>query len=214
MGFGLSLIKEIISKCDSDLKLKEYLIEQANQQRKEIEFMQRRLSLIENTILNLNDKTALPQCNIIKKEIPERMVVCYRGKIKQRSQEGVLWEKLSQETAKQNVQFAFPSYNIALFHDEEYKENDVEVQRAVANKYLTTEDMIFKLADRMMVAAFIYKGHYSLLKEATGQLVNWIADNGYEIIGNMFNIYHVSSETESNPENMITEICFPIKQRF
>lgn len=214
MGFGLSLIKEIISKCDSDLKLKEYLIEQANQQRKEIEFMQRRLSLIENTILNLNDKTALPQCNIIKKEIPERMVVCYRGKIKQRSQEGVLWEKLSQETAKQNVQFAFPSYNIALFHDEEYKENDVEVQRAVANKYLTTEDMIFKLADRMMVAAFIYKGHYSLLKEATGQLVNWIADNGYEIIGNMFNIYHVSPETESNPENMITEICFPIKQRF
>lgn len=214
MGFGLSLIKEIISKCDSDLKLKEYLIEQANQQRKEIEFMQRRFSLIENTILNLNDKTALPQCNIIKKEIPERMVVCYRGKIKQRSQEGVLWEKLSQETAKQNVQFAFPSYNIALFHDEEYKENDVEVQRAVANKYLTTEDMIFKLADRMMVAAFIYKGHYSLLKEATGQLVNWIADNGYEIIGNMFNIYHVSPETESNPENMITEICFPIKQRF
>lgn len=215
MGFGLNLIKEIISKCDSDLKLKEYLIEQANQQRKEIEFMQHRLLLIENTINNLNDKTTLPQCNIIKKEIPARMVVSYRGKIDQRSQEGILWEKLSQETTKQNIQFAFPPYNIALFHDEEYKENDVdvEVQRAVDNKYLTTKGMTFKLADKIMVAALIYKGHYNLLKEATGQLVSWIADNGYEITGNMFNVYHVSPETENNPENMITEICFPIKQK-
>jgi len=213
MGFGLTLIKEIISKCDSDLKLKEYLIEQANQQRKEIIAIQQRLLLTENTINSLNSKTVLPQCNIIKKEIPARMVVSHRGKIQQRSREGVLWEKLAQETTKQNVQFAFPPYHIALFHDEEYKENDVdvEVQRAVTNKYHTTESMTFKKADKIMVAAFIYKGRYDLLKEATGQLVNWIADNGYEITGNMFNVYHISPETERNPENMITEICFPIK---
>jgi len=89
MGFNLTLIKEIISKCDSDLKLKEYLIHQANQQRKEIISMQQRLLLIENTINSLNDKTALPQCNIIKKEIPARMVVSHRGEIQQRSREGV-----------------------------------------------------------------------------------------------------------------------------
>jgi len=213
MGFSLSIIKEILSKCDSDLKLKEYLIDQANLQRKQISSMQQQLLLIENTIHNLNVKTILPQCNIVKKEIPTRMVVSHRGKIKQRCHEGILWEKLAHETTKQNVQFAIPPYNIALFHDEGYQENnvDVEVQRAVTNEYLTTKNMTYKKADKIIVAALIYKGHYDLLKEATEQLVNWIADNNYEIIGNTFNVYHVSPETESNPQNMITEICLPIK---
>ncbi|EUJ22718.1 MerR family transcriptional regulator [Listeria grandensis FSL F6-0971] len=28
----------------------------------------------------------------------------------------------------------------------------------------------------------------------------------------MFNIYHVSIATEPNPENWVTEACFPIKE--
>ena len=38
----------------------------------------------------------------------------------------------------------------------------------------------------------------------------WIEANGYHYAGPMFNIYHVSPHETQNPDEFITEVCYPV----
>lgn len=62
------------------------------------------------------------------------------------------------------------------------------------------------------VASYIYQGAYDKLIDINEQLLKWIQENKYEIIGNRMLIYYVSPENTSDREQMITEICYPIKK--
>ena len=44
-----------------------------------------------------------------------------------------------------NISIAHPSYSIAVFHDQEYKENDVdvEIQLSILGKHENTKDVTF-----------------------------------------------------------------------
>ena len=44
-------------------------------------------------------------------------------------------------------------------------------------------------------------------------IVAWIDKSGYEIDGPMFNIYHVSPHETSNPDEFVTEACYPVKKK-
>lgn len=62
------------------------------------------------------------------KEIPERTVASVRKIIPSYNCEGDLWSILMQEIQMENISIDHPSYSIAVFHDREYKENDVDVE--------------------------------------------------------------------------------------
>ena len=40
-----------------------------------------------------------------------------------------------------------------------------------------------------------------------------IEANGYESAGPMFNIYHVSPHKTQNPDEFVTEVCFPVRKK-
>lgn len=64
-----------------------------------------------------------------------------------------------------NIQFATPALNIAVFHDEEFHEHnlDVEIQQAVVGRYHDTEAMKFKKIEETTTATLTFKGQYDLL---------------------------------------------------
>ena len=41
----------------------------------------------------------------------------------------------------------------------------------------------------------------------------WLEANGYEPDGAIFNIYHVSPHETQNPDEFVTEVCYPVKRR-
>ena len=215
MGLGLSIIKDILSEYNNEDSLKRYLSLQAAQKQEEIETMQKQLLLLQTTIKGLDKSSSISRFNIAIKELPKRNVISYRNTIAAYNQEGILWRTLSEEISELNIQFANPSYNIAIFHNEGFVEHgiDVEVQRAVVGKYKNTDIVKFTSVPAITAATLTYKGGYIQLSEANEAIANWISENGYEFDGSIFNIYHVSPETEPNPENLITEVCFPIKSK-
>lgn len=85
-----------------------------------------------------------------------------------------------------------PGYDIAIFHDEGYREQgiDVEVQRSVVGTYKDTAKVHFKTVEPIIVATLIFKGAYDWLREANEAIANWISNNNYEFDKPMFNIYH------------------------
>ena len=43
--------------------------------------------------------------------------------------------------------------------------------------------------------------------------IAWMEADGYEPAGPMFNIYHVSPHETQNPDEFVTEICYPVKKK-
>ena len=214
MGLSLAMIKNILKVYGDTEQLKKYLELQASQKKEEIITMQRQLFLLETTIRNIDRGSSITNYSITVKEIPKRNVVSFRDNISSYDQEGVLWQALSDEAASLSIKYVTPSHDIAIFHNEGYKEHeiDVEVQRTVTGTYQDTESLHFKTVDPILVAALTFKGTYDWLCEANTAIANWISNNNnYELDKPRFNIYHVSPKTERIPDNMITEVCFPVK---
>ena len=106
-----------------------------------------------------------------------------------------------------------PCYAIAEFLDDEYKEENVEiiVSMSVKGKYQDTEHVKFRTLPPVKVASCIVKGSYQQMGEAYATVVSWINDNGYRTNGPMFNIYHVGPGQTQNPDEFVTEVCFPVE---
>lgn len=215
MGLSLSLIKEILTKYTDNNDLKKYLELHAVEQREKIENMQQQLNLIETTIENLGHSASVPLYSVVLKKFPAHNVISLRERISSPDKESVLWEKLANERKLQKIQFTNPPCNIARFHDEGFVEEnlDVEIQQTVIGKYNDTKVMKFKRIEEIIAATLTFKGKYALLPEANEEILRWITDNHYQLWGSRFNIYHISPETEHFVDNMITEVCFPVKSK-
>ena len=85
------------------------------------------------------------------------------------------------ETAELSMQDGDPCYALAIFHDGEYKENnvDVEVQKTVKGNYQNTKNVIFKTEPPILIASATYQGGYEKINAANAAVANWVQDNGY-----------------------------------
>ena len=50
-------------------------------------------------------------------------------------------------------------------------------------------------------------------EEVYSAVIAWMDANGFEPAEPMFNIYHVSPHETQNPDEFVTEICYPVKRR-
>ncbi len=81
----------------------------------------------------------------------------------------------------------------------------------VKGKYEDTEHVKFKTLPAVKVASCIVKGRYDQMVDAYATVVSWIKENGYNMNGHMFNIYHVGPAQTQNPDEYVTEVCFPVE---
>jgi len=213
MGFSLAAINEIMSRYHDADQLRAYLQIKLAEVKEQAEQTQDRLHLLETTIKRLGKDYTVMNHNVTLKEMPKRYVASLRKTIPSYQDEHTLWNQMSQE-AGCNLQMASPNYSLAVFHDEGYKESDVdvEIQIAVQGKYENTENVTFKIVEPIQVASAVYKGSYDRITEVNEAVAAWVSDNGYDYDGAMFCIYHVSPAQDPNPDNWVTEVCYPVKK--
>lgn len=213
MGFNLSVIEKILNQYKSDEQLRQYLLIKREEIEQQIIDNNRRLLLLDTTIKRLDKGENVMKYTVTLNTLPKRNVMSLREVIPTYEQEGILWEKIREQTANQNIKYKYPCLPMAFFHDNEYKESDVdvEIQISVEGSYKDTKDVKFKKVEEIKYASVTFKGGYEQISQVCEALANWIAENKYQYNGSMFNIYHVSPAMEHNPENWVTEVCIPIK---
>ena len=214
MGFSLSAIKEILLTYDDSESLRNYLRIQHSQAKQDAEAAERRLQLLENVLNRIGDDIFMNYTVTIK-EIPQRHVASLRRVIPSYGDERILWEQMGSETGAQGMQMANPYFSLAVFHDEGYKDADVdvEIQVAVAGTYKDTENVRFLTVPAVNVASSIMKGSYDQLTSVNEAIASWVTGNNYSFEGAMFLIYHVSPGHDPNPENWVTEVCYPVRKK-
>lgn len=215
MGFGVEAMGAILRVYGDPGALEQFLLVRREELRAELETTRRRLTLLETTLERVGKDGILMDYNVTLKELPRRQVASLRDVIPSYWQEGELWGRLMAETAGQSLRMAEPCYSMAIFHDEEYREEnvDVEVQMAVKGSYTDTESVRFFTAEPQTIASVTIKGSYQQMDRVNQALASWIAANGYEISGPMFNIYHVGPAQTQDESQWVTEVCMPVRPR-
>ena len=215
MGFSLAMITKILAEYDDPEALGKFLALQYAEMKEQAEDANRKMLLLESTINRLRKDGNIMNYNVTLKEMPKRYIASLRQVIPAYDKEGTLWELMMKETAPLNMQMANPCHSVAVFHDEGYKERDVdvEIQITVDGSYKNTEHVVFKTVEPIQIASVTFQGGYDQLGAINEAIANWVNDNNYSFDGPMFNIYIVGPATEQNPANWVTEVCFPIKKK-
>lgn len=215
LGFGLSEIKDLLGKYSNSQEMERFLLVKRKELEEEAMAAQQKLLFLDSTLKWLRKDGNLMDYNVTLKTVPERYVASVRQVIPAYDCEGILWEMMCRELEGQNVQQAEPCYGMAIFHDEEHKEHDpdVEIQSMVVGTYQDTEHVKFKTVPPIQIASATYKGSYDQILRVNGAVADWVVANGYDFDGKSFCIYHVSPSQTDNPEELVTEVCFPVRKK-
>lgn len=215
MGFTHAAIPEVL-RCYADPAALErcLLLQRAGAQAAEEEAA-RRLRLLDTAIERLRKDEAKMKYDVTIKTIPQRCVASVRQIIPSYDREGDLWQIYCQETARMNIQDGDPVLCTAMYYDGEFKEADVdvEIQKNVVGTYPDTEHVKFKTVPAVEVASATFRGSYDQIGAVNEAVAAWVVDNGYEFAGRYFNIYHVSPHETRNPDEFVTEVCYPVKRK-
>ena len=215
MGFSLMEIHDILRFFGEKSKMEQCLRERREELQRQAEQTAYRIRLLDTAIERLGKENYQMKYDVTVKKLPERYAACVRMTIPCYEDEGMVWKILTEETGGMNLVPAEPCFCSVTFFDGEYKEKDVDVeaQKPVKGHYPDTEHVKFRTLPEVTFASAIHKGPYETIGDIYAEIVTWIRDNGYEFDGPMFNIYHVSPAETSNPEEFVTEACYPVKKR-
>ena len=214
MGFGLAAIGEMLD-CYGEKDILEHRLllkqEELLEQSRQTAY---RLRLLDTALERLR-KDETMQYDVTLKIFPERYAATVRMHIPVYEMEGMLWSVLVSETAPLHLIPDEPCYCSVVFHDKEFKESDVDVeaQKTVKGHYPDTEHVRFKTLPSVTVASATCKGSYDQMNAIMEAVANWVTDNGYEFDGPAFNIYHVSPHETSDPNEFVTEVCYPVRRK-
>lgn len=214
LGFSLAAIPQLLACWDDRAALERYLLLKREEAREAAEEAQRRLRLLDTAIERLRKDEPM-KYDVTIKTFPERQVASVRQIIPSYEREHDLWSIFLRETAHMHIRDGIPALCSATFHDREFKEFDVdvEIQKTVWGAYSDTEHVKFKTMPRVEVASTVCKGSYDQIGEATAAVVAWVEANGYTFDGPSFFIYHISPHETQNPEEFVTELCYPVRKR-
>lgn len=211
MGFKLSDIIKILEIYHDRDKLESYL----EARRNELEIVHNQTAyqmMLLDTAKTRLRKDYDMNYNVSIKTIPERYAATVHMTIPHYEDEGMAWQVMMEETAHLNLVAADPCLAAASFLDDEYKEENVELiaWKTVKGTYPDTEHVKFQTLPAVKVASCTVKGSYAQMNDCYAAIIAWVGSNGFRCAGPMFNIYHVSPHETQNPEEFVTEVCYPI----
>lgn len=119
------------------------------------------------------------------------------------------------EMEKAGCVCALPEYCFNIYHDNEYKEEtiDVEICEAVTEMKETRGDLHFKQIEEVPEAVCtMHKGSYASIPKAYAATIKFIEANGYEIAGPVRENYIDGIWNKDSESEWLTEVQIPVKK--
>ena len=223
LGFSLQDIADLLQKEES-LSLAEMrgmLLLKQREVRQEISEAHWRLQQIEARLARLEAEGQPSPYEIVVKPVSATAVATVCALVPSIHEMDFYCEKLTRQVyeglAKLGVQPLQPE--LVLYHSEEYREEDVEVEAAVAvhPKYLRQTMPDVGLQFRQLpaydtVASLIYEGELQEMIPAVLTLLSWIAASQHVPVGPLREV-HLSGnvhDLDVDPADLVTELQVPI----
>ena len=153
--------------------------------------------------------------HIIVKELPEVVVVSMRVTMPNYNAIFHVVPAMGEEMERLNCTCAVPDYCFNIYHDDDYKEEDIDVEicQAVTTIKKDSNILKFKTIPKIDTAACVlHKGSYDGLPQVYNTVLNWVNKNGFEVIDHARESYIDGVWNKDSEKDWLTEIQFPIKK--
>lgn len=122
---------------------------------------------------------------------------------------GEMYAAISNFTETANV--GITGVPFAIYHEMEGETIDLECGIPISEKVEGNEIVTTGTYPKTKCAAVDYYGDYRLLEDAHTALQSWIEERNFKLAGSPIEFYLNDPNTESNPENWHTRICYPVR---
>ncbi|MDQ0361753.1 MerR family transcriptional regulator [Breznakia pachnodae] len=213
LGFSLTIIKEIIYEEDTS-GIEHFFDVRKRELEEELSRIKLQNSLLEEAMGIVKEKADIMKYHVSYKKMQPLKIASIRKIVDNFYEESTLWSELYEKLAQQNVKIPADATALAIYHDEEYKDKDVDIEVCITLKDLQEDKdgVTFYTLPEYEVASTTYHGSYEQMPLVTQATAKWIETNGHELSGKMLNIFYVSPAQDKNEENWITEACFEIRK--
>lgn len=215
IGFSLKEIKSILDDGMTLDELIKKLKGKSFQIREQIDSEKDRLIQLD-AFLQLVKKEKNMDYHAVIKDLPEVIVASMRKIIADYDEFNEFYPKMGEIMNRQKLECRVPEYCFSIYHDGEYKEEniDVEICEAVVKAGKNEDGVVFKTVEAVPQAACLFhKGPYKTIGKAYAVLVKWIEDNGYEITGPMRESYIDGCWNKEDENEWLTEIQAPVRRK-
>lgn len=149
------------------------------------------------------------------REIPSYTVYYKQGVIPGYQDLGTFIPQANAEFAAANpgIKIMDPDYCFVSYVDKQYKEKDVGLlyAQAVEKAGKETDAIKFKTIPAMQAVCVYHKGPFQNLGEAYAFAMNWLEQNGYQMVDAARECYIDGYWNKEDPADWLTELQFPVK---
>jgi effector-binding domain-containing protein len=212
---GLSL-DQIARLLDEDLppdQIRGMLRLKQVELQEQLEEEQARLARVERRLRQIEQEEAMSTQEVALKNIPAQAVASVRDVIPSFSDLGQLFGEVFAYLGRHRITPAGPP--IGIYHDEEFREQDADVEVAVPVAGSVPEGEQVKgreLPAAETMACIVHQGSYETVGGTYGQLMAWIEVNGYRMAGPVREVYVRGPESGGDPSTYVTEIQLPVEK--
>ncbi|MGG3928010.1 MerR family transcriptional regulator [Metabacillus fastidiosus] len=215
--FSLEEIKTILESEEDQSE--EKLWSALNRKRKEI---QERLNAFEYTLKQMSNDISnlekgisiMSSLDNIEVQLVERetMNILYTRQMMSRDDYALGYEKYFSKLFKKiaSEKLTLLGMPMTIYHSAEYNPagNDTEFAIPVEEIVKGTRDLSGGLC-----AKSVLKGPYSELTSVYAKLMEWVENDGYELVKSPYEVYVTDPNQAAVPEDIVTEVYFPIKKK-
>lgn len=213
--FKVSEIKDIVLK-NEEINITDELERKKIEIKKQIDIEKQRIIKIDNTINEIASNNFNIHCNINFKKVDKILILSLRDRIPTYFHEGILWNKLYDYIKTESISIKHDIYNnVAIYHDIEHKDKDVDVEVGVIVDKLEKNKHGFKYREvegvEKMAYAMVY-GPYKNLAKGYEMLAYYLESHNEQMDEKPSRqICHIGVDDTKNPEEYLTEIQIPLK---
>lgn len=213
LGFSLEEIGRLLDDSLSAEQIRGMLKLRETEARQRVQEEAERLKRVEARLRQIEQENIMSKYDVVIKSVDAMKVASVRDVVPTPPEQGRLWNELEGYLAMNHVRASAPC--LSLYHDDEYKERDWDIEVCEPITADMTESARVKVRELPAVktmACTIHHGPFTALNEAYDALMKWISENGYEVIGSAREVYIREAKNGSQTDpNSVTEVQFPVK---
>ena len=207
-GFTLEEIASINAGADEEAVLRK----KKAQLLAKIADLTRQIAVVDSYLAGRKVGLSAP---VLIKTIPETKVAAMKTKIS--SYDGLFDEvpKMAALMEEAGCECAVPEYCFTVYPEPGYKDEEipVEICEAVTGAKREVGGLRFKTMPGVQAACIFHRGSYGTLSESYEAIIQYIEENGYEIVGAIRESYIDGVWNQDEESGWLTEIQVPVRKR-
>lgn len=214
LGFSIESIGQLLEQDLGAEQIHGMLLLRQAEIRDKMAEEEQRLKRVTAWLSQIEQEDKVSEYTVVIKSAEPIRVASIRAVVPTPPDQGVLWEELGTYLEAQRVKPVGTC--LTLYHDDEHRENDwdVEVCEPITEALKETARVkVRTLPAVKQLACAVHKGPFTTIPQAYDAILKWINDNGYHICGPCREVYLASASDGSQTDpNTVTEIQYEVEK--